>query len=207
MTTSLKPGVRHGSVMLPWRTLLLGAVAAIAYLFFGAAPEAWVFDRAAISQGEYWRLATGHWVHSDSLHAFWDISALLLLGALFEPWLKWRMPLALFVTTIGVDVWLWCGEHSLQYYCGLSGILNGLLIVGLLHLWRDFRHPLIWITGTGAVLKIIVEISAGQALLTQTDWPSVPTVHAAGFLSGLVLMLGIWVVGRLYKIPASLNYA
>ena len=207
MNVHSKPVERHGGIMLPWRTLSLCTMALVAFLCFGAAPEGWVFDRTAITQGEFWRLVTGHWVHSDLLHAFWDISALLLLGTLFESRLKWRMPLALLVATIGVDVWLWWGDHSLQYYCGLSGILNGLLIVGLLHLWRDFRHPLIWITGTGAALKIIVEISAGQALLTQTVWPSVPTVHAVGFLSGLVLMLGIWIVGRRYKISASSKYA
>jgi hypothetical protein len=43
----------------------------------------------------------------------------------------------------------------------------------------------------GAAAKILVEINAGQALLTQTAWPSVPTVHAAGFLCGLVLA---WVI-------------
>jgi len=202
-----KPVERHGGIMLPWRTLLLSAVALVAFLSFGAAPEAWVFDRAAITQGELWRLVTGHWVHSDLAHAFWDVTALLLLGTLFESRLQWHLPLALLVAMVGVDVWLWWGDPALDYYCGLSGILNSLLIVGLLHLWRDFRHPLIWLTGIGAALKIIVEINAGQALLTQTAWPSVPTVHAVGFLSGLVLMLGIWVVGRCYKIPTSSNYS
>ncbi len=37
----------------------------------------------------------------------------------------------------------------------------------------------------GGLVKIIVEIAIGQSLLTQTAWPSVPAVHAVGFLSGL----------------------
>ena len=106
--------------------------------------------------------------------------------------------------TVGVDVWLWWGDPALRYYCGLSGILNSLLIVGLLHLWRDIQHPLILITGVGAALKIIVEINTGQALLTQTAWPSVPTVHAAGFLCGLVSVLGIWIVGSRLRNPCAL---
>ena len=177
----------------PWRSLLLGALAVAAYLVLGAAPEAWVFDRVAIAQGEWWRLVTGHWVHSDLAHAAWDIIALLLFGALFEARLKWRLPLVLLVATVGVDMWLWWGEPALDHYCGLSGILNGLLIAGLLYLWRDLRHPLILLTAAGAALKIIVEINVGQALFTQTAWPSVPTVHAAGFVSGLVLVWGIWI--------------
>ena len=172
-------------------TLLLGMVAILAYLFFGAAPEVLVFDRDAITHGELWRLVTGHWVHSDLEHAIWDITALLLLGVLFEARLQWRLPLALLVGTVGVDVWLWWGDPALQYYCGLSGILNSLLVMGLVRLWIDLRHPLVLLTGVGAAIKIFVEINAGQALLTHTAWPIVPSVHAVGFLCGLVL--GWWI--------------
>ncbi|MDH3527081.1 MAG: rhombosortase [Gammaproteobacteria bacterium] len=191
MDAVFQPEVRHGGITLPWRSFLLGTGAVAAYLILGAVPEAWVFDRAAIAQGEWWRLITGHWVHSDLAHAGWDITALLLLGALFEMRLQWRLPLALMIGTIGVDAWLWWGEPLLRYYCGLSGILNSLLIVGLLQLWREQRHPLVLLTGVGAAVKIIVEINTGQALLTETAWPSVPMVHAAGFLCGLVLGWGI----------------
>ena len=177
----------HGGIALPWCTLLLGAAAQAAYLILGPAPEAWVFDRFAIAGGEWWRLITGHWVHSDAAHAGWDIAALLLLGILFEQRLGWRLPLALLAGTAGVDAWLWWGEPSLSIYCGLSGILNSLLIVGLLHLWCDFHHPMVLVTVVGAALKIILEIYIGQALLTQTAWPSVPTAHAAGFLCGLIM--------------------
>jgi len=192
MSSAFQAEGRHGGIMLPWRSILLSAGAVLAYLVLGAAPEAWVFDRAAIAQGEWWRLITGHWVHSGLAHAGWDITALLLLGILFEARLQWRLPVALLIGTVGVDAWLWWGDHTLYYYCGLSGILNSLLIVGLLQLWCDFRHPLVALTGVGAAVKILVEINSGQALLTQTAWPSVPTVHAAGFLCGLVLGWGIW---------------
>lgn len=189
MNAHSEPGQGHGSITLPWRSLLLSAGALAAYLIFGPAPEAWVFDRVAIAAGEWWRLITGHWVHSDLAHAAWDITALLLLGALFEERLKWRLPLTLLFGTVGVNAWLWWGEPTLHYYCGLSGILNSLLILGLLYLWRELRHPLVLVTAVGAALKIILEICFDQALLTQTAWPSVPTAHAAGFLCGLVLAI------------------
>jgi rhomboid family GlyGly-CTERM serine protease len=180
----------HGGVTLPWRTFLLTAGAVAAYLLCGAAPEAWVWDRAAIAQGEWWRLITGHWVHSDLAHAGWDCVALLLLGILFEARLRWHLPLALLFGTFGIDVWLWWGEPALRYYCGLSGILNSLLVLGLLQLWLDLRHPVLLLTAIAAASKIIIEIHAGQALLVQTAWPSVPTVHAAGYLIGLILAWG-----------------
>ena len=199
MNATFEPGPGHGGITLPWRSFLLAAGAIAAYLVLGAAPEAWVFDRAAIAQGEWWRLITGHWVHSDLAHAGWDITALLLFGVLFETRLKWRLPLALLMGTVGVDIWLWWGAPALQYYCGLSGILNSLLITGLLYLWHDLRHPLILVTAVAAALKIIVEINVGQALFTQAAWPSVPAAHAAGFISGLILTWVTWISERTRK--------
>ena len=97
------------------------------------------------------------------------------------------------IGTVGIDAWLWWCDPTLRYYCGLSGILNCLLIVGLLQQWRELRHPLILLTGVGAAVKILVETNSGQALLTHTAWPGVPVVHAAGFLCGLVFGCGIWI--------------
>jgi rhomboid family GlyGly-CTERM serine protease len=180
----------HGSVALPWRSLVLVTAAIAAYLVFGAAPEAWVFDRQAIEQGEWWRLITAHWVHSDLIHAGWDIAALLLFGLLFEKRLQWRLPLTLLFASIGIDLWLWWGNSALQYYCGLSAVLNSLLVVGLAQLWCDTRHPLILLTAIGAAIKILVEIYLDQSLLIQTAWPSVPGTHAAGYICGLILVWG-----------------
>ncbi len=199
MVLSLQPGGSHGGLSLPWCTLLLTTLALAGYLILGAAPEAWVFDRVAISQGEFWRLVTGHWVHSDLDHAVWDIGALAVMGALLEPRLQRELLLALAIGTLGVDLWLWWGDPALQYYCGLSGILNSLLAVGLVQLWRDLRHPLVWLTGLGAIGKIILEITGGQALLTQTAWPSVPEVHAVGFLCGLVLAVVIAAIRDIFR--------
>jgi len=187
MNTAVTMTAGQGSVRLPWWSLSLAIVAVLAYLAFGAAPEGWVYDRAAIEQGEWWRLLSAHWVHSDRAHAAWDIAALLLLGLLFEPRLQWRLPLLLLGGSLAVDAWLWWGVPSLSYYCGLSGILNSLLVFGLLHWWRDDRHPLLLAMLGLAGLKIILEISGEQALLTRTAWPSVPTVHAAGYVFGLLL--------------------
>jgi hypothetical protein len=97
---------------------------------------------------------------------------------------------------------------SLTYYCGLSGILNGLLALGLLRLWRDIRHPLILITGLGAVIKIIWETALGSALLTSTAWPSLPEVHGVGFVCGLlfaafVLLLKRREAGRLRLVSGA----
>ncbi len=176
----------HGGYRLPWRSLLLASLAVAAYWLFGAAPDVWVFDRTAIAQGDWWRLFTGHWVHSSLAHAIWDIGALLVVGFLFEKQLGRQMFFVLFLGGLAVDAWIWWGETSLAYYCGLSGILNSLMAVGLVQLWREQRHALILLVGLGYVGKVCMELVDGQMLLTHTAWPGVPEVHAVGLVCGIL---------------------
>lgn len=189
MIARLRIRESRGSLFLPWRTLLLAALALAAYGALGPAPDAWVFDRAAIGQGEWWRLITGHWVHSDTGHAFWDIAALVVLGVLFEPLLRARVFAALAAGTMGVDAWLWWSGAAPAYYCGLSGVLNSLLLTGLVALWHERPAPLVLLTGVGFLAKILVEWSVGAPLFTETAWTGVPAAHLAGFLSGLFLVV------------------
>jgi rhomboid family GlyGly-CTERM serine protease len=177
---------RQGGLPLPWRTLLLTSLVLALYLVAGPAPQAWVYDRGAIVNGELWRLVIGHLVHSDGEHALWDIAALALLGSLFEGQLKRWLFLSLAIGGGAIDLWLWWGMPALTHYCGLSGVLNSLLAMGLWQLWREGHDPLVMWVAAGAVGKIAFEALSGQALFTATAWPSVPSVHGIGFAAGLV---------------------
>ena len=187
MRKSTTSWVRQAERCLPWRTLLLVLLSLAAWLLPGAAPELWVFDRMAVLDGEYWRLLTAHWVHSDPEHAIWNIGALSLMGLMFERQLGGRLPLALVAGMVGVDIWLWWLQPELVYYCGLSGILNSLLAVALLRLLSSTPHPVVWLTAIGCLLKVALELQTGQALFTSSAWESVPGAHAAGLASGLLL--------------------
>ena len=198
MTPGYRQWSSRGTVFVPWATLLLSSLALFAHLRTGAAPVDWVFDRAAIEQGEWWRLLTGHWVHSDGGHALWNIAALVVLGLASERILGNWIPVALLASTAAVDAWLWWGMSHLQQYCGLFGILNGLLAAALSHQWRLSRHPLILLIGAGAVIKTTLEIMSGEAVFTQTAWPSVPESHAVGLLGGFVVAATLTVRQRLH---------
>ncbi|HID45240.1 MAG TPA: rhombosortase [Chromatiaceae bacterium] len=198
--------VRHGSFRLPWRTLLLTLVAIGIYWLLGAAPEAWVFDRLAIAEGEWWRLITGHWVHSDGAHALWDVGALMLLGFLFERQMGNQLFSILLAASLAVDAWIWWGQPSLAYYCGLSGILNALMAVGLLRLWQEMRHPLILLTGLGFAAKVVIELTGGQMLLSATAWPGVPGAHAVGLICGMLYTWIQMLIGRREKQYEIIDY-
>ena len=85
MIFSLKKMQCHGSLTLPWHTLWMVGSVFLLFVFGGSAPEALVFDRQAILQGELWRLVTSHWVHSDVEHLTWNLVAFGLLGYMLEP--------------------------------------------------------------------------------------------------------------------------
>lgn len=184
-----QPVARPGRPGRPWLTLGLAAVAAGLWWGLGAVPDYLVFDRSAIIAGEIWRLVTGHFVHSDGGHAAWNIGALLLIGLTMERFGRWRMIAAVVGGIVAVDAGLWWAMTDLQRYCGLSGMLNALLVVAVVEGWRRFRHPLFAATAGIYVAKLVVEAFADQGLLVQTAWPSVPMTHVAGFIGGALLAI------------------
>jgi rhomboid family GlyGly-CTERM serine protease len=191
----------HGSRRLPWLTLALAGLVAMLFLVAGPAPDALLYDRAAIGQGEFWRLVTGHLVHSDVGHLGWNLAALLILGGLLEttPGLGRRgLSLALGASIVAVSATLWWGVPALTWYCGLSGILNAVYVVLLAGLWRRTGDRLLMVLLVGNALKITVEALAGAALFTDPLWPPVPAAHAAGYLAGIVTAMigGPGVAGR-----------
>lgn len=175
----------RGGAQPPWVTGLFLAVAAGLWLYFGPAPEALVFDRAALAQGEWWRWLTGHLVHSDGQHALWDIAALGLIGGLMEHNGRRRMAAATLAGLVAVNVCLMGCLPGLDRYCGLSGVLNTLFVVALADLWRQRRHPAIPLAGLGLILKLAAEMATHQSLVVDMQWPGVPEAHLAGCVGGM----------------------
>lgn len=179
----------RGSIQLPRFTLFMVIMAIGLFLLFGSAPEALVYDRSAIAQGEVWRVITGHWVHSDLEHAVWDIAAFLILACLFVPAMQQRLFTGLLFGMLMLSAYIFLFMPELELYCGLSGILNTILVIGLHGLWHRYRHPMIPLVAVASLMKIIVESNAGKAIFTNTAWQSVPEVHLAGFVVGVILIL------------------
>lgn len=156
------------------------------------------FDLHAIThQGEWWRLITGHLVHSSSSHLLWDLCVFIGASwylerhspALLLP--SWLMGMAT------VNLLLMSPLSELSYYCGLSGLLFAPLIVTLF----KFQKQVGGLTGylpllvTGA--KLGWELLSSEHFLVQSDWAPYPDAHLAGLTGGLLLMAGVVLRSRL----------
>ena len=162
---------------MPWMTLLLSGLVAALFAVAGPAPAEWVYDREAIAGGQAWRLLSGHLLHSDLEHLVWNLAGLAVLGTVVEQHFGGKLLLGgLLLGSLLVDLVLWWAMPWLSHYCGLSGVLNTLLVIALAALWQQ-SPPLSVLVGAGSLLKILWEMAAGQALLTQTTWAAVPAAR------------------------------
>ncbi len=179
----------HGSLRLPWHTFILLLISFAMYMFGGPAAEGLVFDRQAIMQGELWRLLIGHWVHADLEHLAWNLIAFGILGWMIETSLgHLKLYTALIAGMCGVNAWVWWFIPGLDFYCGLSGILNTLLFVILIDGWRRSRNYIFPLVVIGATAKIGLELFQSSAIFTNTSWPAVPEAHLAGALAAVIVM-------------------
>ena len=157
---------------LAWLVPSVLALAALGLLLAGdAGREALRFDRGGIAAGELWRLLSGHLVHLGSSHTLLNLAGLVLVwflvGRAFS-WTQWLWIIAGSVAAI--DLGLWFGTPSLQWYVGLSGLLHGLLAAGIV-------AGLAARSGEAAILAVVV---AGKLAWEQFAGPLPGSVATSG---------------------------
>lgn len=178
---------------LPLATLLLcGAAGAV----FGV-PQLQallIYSRAAIAEGEIWRLITGNLVHLSPSHFFCDIAALLLVGTAVE--IQGSRPYAMLclVSAMAVGATVYVGSPELSVFGGLSGVVMAaatfLCLSGLEK--PGARRRLCWLGIAALAVKMTIEMSLGASLaaFAEGETPSfvpVPSSHVAGAASAFVL--------------------
>lgn len=120
--------------LLPIVLLVLSSVLAVmgeaAFLQFR-------YEREAIAAGAAWRLVSGHLVHLSWGHYLLNMAGLGLVWLLVGGALDLRRWLVVLVfLVVAIDAGFWWLNPQLDWYVGLSGVLHGLLVAGLLAGWR-----------------------------------------------------------------------
>lgn len=148
------------------------------------------FSAADIARGETWRIVTGHLVHADSEHLLWNCLGLAVLGMLIEHRSRTLLWAAFGAGIASVSALLLTPFSQLEYYCGLSGVLNTLLLVTLWLEWRRTRSWLIIVITFGSIAKAVIEVSLGASIVTHISWPPYAWSHVAGLIGGLMIVWG-----------------
>ena len=140
------------------------------------------FDRAAIADGELWRVLSGHWVHWSAVHALGNGALLMaLLGAAREnlPWLRLWLVAAPMMSLL-----LFAFDPTLAQYRGSSGLVA--MVAGAVWVqWLPVRPRLAWTLAALVAARLAVDFSGMgmPGVLPSgviTAWP----VHAFGLLAG-----------------------
>jgi rhomboid family GlyGly-CTERM serine protease len=167
------------------------------------------YDRAAISSGQVWRLVTGHLVHVNSAHLFFDLLGLFLLAEAFWGQTSAGLIAGLLVTSsFAISALFWIWQPQLSWYAGLSGVLHALWAACTL--WGVFqkhvadempaaRQPwqITWsrlVSFAGIILLIVklwLEWRYGASSHTEQviGAPVVTTAHRYGALVGAIYAL------------------
>lgn len=175
----------------------------IAVLALGG--EAWItalrYDRAGIHAGEWWRWVSGSLVHAPgnvvsfagySLHAPWhlflnELAILVLVLLCPERHSYWEWLRRVLILSLGMSLGLYFFAPDLVWYVGLSGVLHGLFVLGLVPqiLRRDViaLGCLLYLLG-----KLGYELIAGAAVSDSAaiGMPVALPSHLWGSVAGLV---------------------
>jgi len=185
-------GKRAAGLVVPWVTMAVTFFAVLLSLMPNAL-MLFCFDIVAIEQGEWWRLISGHLVHSSFDHLWWDALAFFCIGCYLEVKSPKRLLIALLAGFVAVNGLLLSPWSSLLYYCGLSGVLFAPLTLALWRHWQGNKGLLGVAPMLICVAKVIWECSQQSTLLVASGWPAYPQAHLAGIVGGLISCA---VVGR-----------
>ncbi len=160
-------------------------------LFHNAVNSVLEYSRAGILHWELWRLLSAHMAHTNFIHGVMNAAAWVLIMGIVGGQLSWqRWSLSVFVMGLGISLLLFWWNPEINAYVGFSGVLHGLLSLGLMHsvvVLKDKLHAAALIL---LVVKIIREQWPGfniQHLDHLIDASVVVDAHLYGAILGVVM--------------------
>ncbi len=147
------------------------------------------FDRNAIIQGEWWRLLTGHLMHTNLWHLAMNLGALLVILAVQGMHLTIARFLVLLIAgclMISLDILFL--SPSMMIYSGLSGWLHCLLVWGALaDIVKHWSSG--WLILLGVFIKVVWEqIHGGSSdIVALIDAKVAIDAHLFGAITGVIL--------------------
>jgi len=182
--------------------IVLATIAFISEYFLGETiAQALIYQRTLISQGQLWRLFTGHFLHTNGFHLLLNLAALILLWALHGRFYSIKNYSALFFCcAISTSVGIYFYNAELIQYVGLSGVLHGIFVFGAI-MDINAKDKTGYLLFVGVWLKIAHEqIYGASADVSDLIEASVAVdAHLWGAVGGLIFTIIYLVRSRHYR--------
>jgi rhomboid family GlyGly-CTERM serine protease len=149
------------------------------------------YDRNQLNDFQWWRLITGHFLHTNTTHLLLNTAGLALLWALHGHYYKMPRYLIIFlVLCLGTAIGLYFFDQQMQWYVGLSGVLHGLFIIGAyFDIQNSFKSG--WLMLIGVWLKVIHEqiFGASEEVAELIAANVAVDAHLFGTITGSIIIL------------------
>lgn len=172
---------------------LLAVIAFISEYFLGELfTQALVYQRQLITEGEIWRLITGHILHTNGYHLLLNLAALLMLWALHGRFYRIKSYTALFLfCSIFTSIGIYYFDPTLLQYVGLSGVLHGVFVYGAI-MDINAKDKTGYLLFLGVWLKVAHEqfYGASTDVSNLIEANVAVNAHLWGALGGLLFSVG-----------------
>lgn len=189
--------IRPAHILGPLGILILCTVL---FIFEPNSNQWLAFDRSQLAQGQWWRLLSGNFLHTNLNHLLLNFAGLILLWALHgEYYRPGQYLLLLSLCALGSSVGIYFFAERLTWYVGLSGALHGLFLWGG---FKDIQHGLVsgWLLVLGVWVKILHEQYTGPSsqIATLINASVAIEAHLYGALTG-ALLIGFALIIKHYQ--------
>lgn len=138
--------------------LLVLFISLISFLFDSSLSELLVYQRSLVTQGEIWRVFSGHFFHTNGFHFLLNAAAVVMLWALHGHFYTIKSYLIVFmVSAIICSIGIHWFSLDIEQYVGLSGVLHGIFIWGAIEDIKAKER-----TGYLLLLGVILKIAHEQ---------------------------------------------
>ncbi|MBW3694533.1 rhombosortase [Vibrio sp. T187] len=148
------------------------------------------WDIHALASGQWWRILTGNFTHTNIWHLLMNLAGLWVISYLFTPSKKQLLVTLITISAlVGIGL-LW---SSIQIYVGLSGTLHGLF--GYFALNEALRgRKSSWLLVLGLILKVGWEQFYGASESTSAMIAARVAIeaHLVGGFAGLTGALSMY---------------
>lgn len=159
------------------------------------------YDRNTVFNGELWRFITGNFVHLGWSHFWMNMGALGLIWLMFAKRLstsEWLVVFAVSALTVSTGVHLHNPEFI--YYVGLSGVLHGLVMAGVI---REIKFDRFFALAVGGLTAAKLGYEQFNGALPGSEETAGGTVlvdsHLFGAIGGALAVLILWGIKKAHQ--------